>query len=251
MSEEILDLLGAQSGLVCAIGAGGKKTTLYTLARHHPGRIAVTASVFVTHFPADLGAQIIVGPESAIKNDVLDAQASRRIAYACISDKKGRYAGVPPETIASIHKEGRFDTTFVKSDGARMRWLKAPKQGEPVIVPGCDTIIAVVSARAIGEVLSERIAHRLEVVEKVTGARRGEPFTATHLSHLLSRPAGLQKGTGSIRFVPVINMVDDDSREAGAREAAEIALASTDRFDRVILATMRRSDNPVVAVVER
>lgn len=251
MSEELLDLLGAKSGLVCAIGAGGKKTTLYTLARHHPGRIAITASVFVTWFPTDLGAQTIVGPESGIRTDVLDAKASRRIAYACVSDKKGRHAGVPPETIAAIHRDGRFDATFVKADGARMRWLKAPKEGEPVITPGCDTIIAVLSARAIGEVLSERIAHRLERVETVTGARRTDPFTPDHFARLLTQPGGLQKGTGDARFIPVINMVDDDALEARAREAAQIALASTSRFDRVILASMRRSDDPVVAVVER
>jgi len=251
VGEELLDLLGARTGIVCAVGAGGKKSTLYALARCHPGRIAVTASVFVNHFPADLGAQIVVGTESQIRTDVLDVKSGHRIAYASASDKKGRYAGVPPQTIAAIHREGQFDATFVKADGARMRWLKAPKDGEPVIPPECNTIIAVLSARAIGENLSDRIAHRLDRVETVTGARAGEPFTANHFAHLLSHPDGLQKGTGDTRFVPVINMVDDPSVEVRAREAAQIALASTDRFDRVILTSMRRCSEPVVAVVDR
>jgi len=251
MSEELLDLLGARSGLVCAVGAGGKKTTLYALFRRHPGRVAVTTSVFITHFPPDLGAQIIVGPASSIRTDVLDAKSSRRLAYACVGDKKDRHAGAPGETIATIHKEGRFDATFVKADGARMRWLKAPKADEPVIPPGCDTIIAVLSARAIGAILSERIAHRLEMVETVTGARRAEPFTSDHFARLLTQPGGLQKGTGDTRFIPVINMVDDDALEIRAMETARIALASTSRFDRVILTSLRRSDDPLVAVVER
>jgi hypothetical protein len=49
----------------------------------------------------------------------------------------------------------------------------------------------------------------------------------------------------------VINMVDDADKEGLAREAARMALAGTDRFDRVILASMRTADQPVVAVVER
>jgi hypothetical protein len=89
------------------------------------------------------------------------------------------------------------------------------------------------------------------MVETVTGARRAEPFTSDHFARLLTQPGGLQKGTGDTRFIPVINMVDDDLLEARAREAAQIALTSTSRFDRVILASMRRSDDPVVAVVER
>jgi hypothetical protein len=51
--------------------------------------------------------------------------------------------------------------------------------------------------------------------------------------------------------VPVINMVDDAAREAGAREAAEVALGLCDRFDRVVLVRLARSDDPLVAVVRR
>ena len=43
--DDFVDLLDARSGIVCAVGAGGKKTTLYALARRHPGRIALTTTV--------------------------------------------------------------------------------------------------------------------------------------------------------------------------------------------------------------
>ena len=51
-------------------------------------------------------------------------------------------------------------------------------------------------------------------------------------------------------MVPVLNMVDDPAREAGARQVAERALAATDRFDRVVLASMIAPD-PVVDVITR
>jgi hypothetical protein len=51
--------------------------------------------------------------------------------------------------------------------------------------------------------------------------------------------------------VPVINMVDDAACEAGAREAAEVALQMCDRFDRVALVCLARSTDPVVAVLRR
>ena len=37
--------LGVTGGIVCAAGAGGKKSLLYALARAWPGRVGVTATV--------------------------------------------------------------------------------------------------------------------------------------------------------------------------------------------------------------
>ncbi len=38
----LLDLLDARAGIVCAVGAGGKKSLLRHLATAHPGRVAIT-----------------------------------------------------------------------------------------------------------------------------------------------------------------------------------------------------------------
>ena len=46
----LLDLLDASTGVVCAVGAGGKKTLLNHLATTHPGRVALTTTVFMTCF---------------------------------------------------------------------------------------------------------------------------------------------------------------------------------------------------------
>ena len=59
------------------------------------------------------------------------------------------------------------------------------------------------------------------------------------------------KGTEGRRVVPVINMVDDPGREAQAREAAEHALGLCSRLDRVVLVSLARAGDPVVAVVRR
>ena len=58
--NDLLDVLEAREGIVCAIGAGGKKSTLYALARHHPGKVAITATVYNTFFPADLDAVEVI-----------------------------------------------------------------------------------------------------------------------------------------------------------------------------------------------
>jgi probable selenium-dependent hydroxylase accessory protein YqeC len=251
MGEELLDLLEARAGLVCAIGAGGKKSTLYRLAGLHSGRVGLTSTVLIPPFRKDLGARLVIEAEENLLPAVRRAAAEYRlVAYAQPSATRGRYAGVSPVLIREIHRQAGFDATFVKADGARARWIKAPAADEPQIPEDADTVLPVVSARAIGQPLSERIAHRVDIVEAVAGLRRGEILQAVHIARLLASEQGLLKGVGAARVVPVINMVDDPRYEALALETAHAALALTPRFDRVVLASMRRPD-AVVRVVYR
>ena len=247
----LVDALEARAGIVCAVGAGGKKSVLYQMAHEHPGRVALTATVHITEFPADPGFDPVIDEDAALAVGVLAADASRSVAYACPSDKPGRHAGVSPATIRSIHDAGGFAATFVKADGARMRWIKAPATDEPIVVPAADIVIPVVSARAIGEPLGERVAHRVDRVADVTGIAPGELLTPEAVGRLLASERGALQHTGGSRVAPVINMVDNEDKEKMARAAARAALAMTSRFDRVVLCCLRRPDRPVVAVVTR
>jgi probable selenium-dependent hydroxylase accessory protein YqeC len=250
-TTQLLDLLGARTGLVCTVGAGGKKTTLYRLLGCHPGRVALTSTVFIPPFPKDLNACIIREEHKQLLTAVQQAaNANRRIGYTGVITKKGRFEGVPAALVQEIHEQIGFEVTLIKADGARTRMIKAPDEDEPQLPAETTTVIPVISARAVGQPLSERIAHRVDRIEHVTDARAGETLTALHVARLLASEEGLLKNVGDARVVPVINMVDDDSYRAIAREVAERALELTKRFDTVVLACMRNAD-PLIAVVQR
>jgi probable selenium-dependent hydroxylase accessory protein YqeC len=248
---DLLELLDARSGVVCAVGAGGKKSLLRRLAAAHPGRVALTGTVFITHVPDDAGFAIAVAQDADLPDAVARLGGVPRIAYACPSEKPDRWAGASAATIERIHREGGFAATYVKADGARMRWVKAPADDEPALPACCTTVLPLVSALAIGEPLSSRIAHRIERIGEVLGLRENEVITPAHLGRLIASPLGMMKRTEARRVVPVINMVDDARREAGAREAAAVALAANSRIDRVVLTCLARGEAPLVAVVRR
>jgi probable selenium-dependent hydroxylase accessory protein YqeC len=250
-SESLLDLLEARSGVVCAVGAGGKKSLLGHLATAHPGRVAITATVFTTYFQENIGFGVAIEADADLQDAVARLDPTRSVAYACPGDKPGRRAGASPATIERIHREGGFAATYVKADGARMRLVKAPADDEPALPACATTVLPILSALALGEPLCARVAHRVERIEQVAGLRENETIRPVHLGRLLASPQGLMKLTEGRRVVPVINMVDDAAREAGAREAAEVALDLCDRFDRVVLVCLARSTDPVVAVVRR
>jgi probable selenium-dependent hydroxylase accessory protein YqeC len=251
----LLDLLAAQSGLVCAVGAGGKKSTLYRLAEAHrlvgTARIGLTCSVTMGPPPRRLPDHDLIADLEALAAAVPALAARHRLlAYAQPSPKPGRLGGLPVELIARLHALGGFTVTLVKADGARMRWIKAPHEDEPVLPEGMTTLLPVISAKALGRPLDEAVGHRIERVAAITGAVVGEPLSPIHLARLLTSERGLLQWAASAVVVPIVNMVDDDAARTGAREVAELALAATDRFERVILASMIAAD-PVVEVVTR
>ena len=248
--SDLLDLLHARGGIVCATGAGGKKSVLFAIAARHPGRVAFTTTVHTLPPPDALGARVVIAPEARLEDEIRAGSGARFVAYACPGDKPGRLTGVPADRIRALHDALGFDLTLVKADGARMRWIKAPADEEPVLPPGTGTLLPVISARALGEPLGERIAHRVDRLAAVTGANPGDPFSPLHAARLLASADGALRGAGNARVVPVINMVDDPQRRRLATETAERALALTAAFDYVVLARLKDAD-PVVAVIER
>ncbi len=245
-------MLAARRGLICVGGAGGKKTTLHRLVEAHLAAgtawIGLTCTVAMAPPPRWLGEQVIA--ERAHLMGALDrlGRDKRVVVYAQPPPKPGRIGGVPPEDVARLHHHGRFEVTLIKADGARMRWIKAPARGEPVLPPGVATVLPLVSARVFGQPLSEAVAHRLERVAAVTGARPGEAVTPEHVARLLSSEHGALHGVGTATVVPIINMVDDQTALEAARAAARLALEASGRIARVVLASMIASD-PVIEVV--
>jgi probable selenium-dependent hydroxylase accessory protein YqeC len=251
---DLLDQLAARRGLVCVVGAGGKKTTLYRLVEAHlaagSSRVGLTCTVAMAPPPRSIGKPLIA--EAANLADELARRRHERpvLVYAQPSSKPGRIGGVPPAVLAGLHADGGFDVTLIKADGARMRWIKAPEEEEPVLPPDAATVLPLVSAKIFGQPLSEAVAHRPERVAAVTGAEPGELLTPEHVARLLTSEHGALRGVGRATVVPIINMVDDQAKRAAARGAARAALARSDRLARVVLARMVAAD-PVIEVVAR
>jgi probable selenium-dependent hydroxylase accessory protein YqeC len=253
-ARALLDQLAARRGLVCAVGAGGKKTTLYRLIEAHlaagTARVGFTCTVAMAPPPAWVGKPVIE-EASRLARAFDDLGRDRSlVAYAQPSPKPGRLGGVPPGVLTRLHHEAGFAVTLVKADGARMRWIKAPDPGEPVLPSGVTTVLAVVSAKIFGQRLTEAVAHRPERLAAVVGARPGDLVRPDHVARLLASERGALQGVGSATVVAIINMVDDEARRVAARAAARQALTASDRLARVVLTRMTAPD-PLIEVITR
>lgn len=246
----LLEVLGATHGLVCCVGAGGKKSTLYRLAAAHLGRVGLTATAHIERFSTAHARQGVIADEATLEDEVAARlQQDRRVFFAKPCALPGRLEGVSFSQLARIRERCGFDLCLVKADGARNRILKAPAAHEPALPPETDTVIPVCSIRAIGLPLDEKVCHRPELFAEITGLALGGTIEPLHLARLLASPQGSLRGVGNARVIPLINMVDDGRLEALAVAVAKTALRLTSRFESVVLAAMRDEARPIRRII--
>ena len=233
----LLEALGRDSGVICLIGAGGKKTCMYHLAATHPGRVLLTSTAHMYPYEKGKIDRLVDWDDAASAFKV--ATDERVIALASRTDTPKRIGGISEQALAETLQHHDFDLCVVKGDGARARWIKAPADYEPLIPSVTDIVIPIISIKSIGRPLDKRTAHRPEKIAALVGNQPGDLITARAVSTLLSHEMGALKGVTDKVVVPLLNMVDNARALNLARKVARNALEQTERFDRVLLASMK------------
>jgi probable selenium-dependent hydroxylase accessory protein YqeC len=239
---DIVDALAARDGLTCTVGAGGKKTTMATLAGRLD-RAVVTATVRIPIFDSWV-ADVVVTDDPVEAVERADAWP---LGVVPEREREDRYRGYDPATVDALAGTGR--PVLVKADGARMRRFKAPNDREPRLPGRAATVVPIASAHVVGQPLDEDRVHRADRVSALTGLDLGDEIRPRDVATVLASDRGGRKGVpDGTTVVPLVNMVDDETLEARARD---VARAIHERADvaRVVLAEMRAED-PLVAVVE-
>jgi probable selenium-dependent hydroxylase accessory protein YqeC len=242
---DLTTALDARDATVCAVGAGGKKSTLFALA-DRLDRPVVTASVRIPIF--DDRAAAVRATDDPVAAIADAGEGDWPLGLVAARERADRYLGYDAETVAEI-ADAAPGATLVKADGARLREFKAPGDREPQIPANADVVVPVASAHVVGEPLTEELVHRPEKVAAVTGREVGSEVRPADVAAVLASPAGGLKGVPSgATAVPVVNKVDDEADAAAARAVAREVLRRAD-VPRVLL-TRLIADDPVVEVVE-
>jgi probable selenium-dependent hydroxylase accessory protein YqeC len=232
----------AADGLVAVVGAGGKKTTLYTLAARLD-RAVVTATTRIPEFEAAVARRVVTAdPVEELEAAVAAGDDDWPLGLVPGRADEVRFEGYDTGTVdrpgAAADAAG-LDAALVKADGARSRWLKAPDDHEPQIPASADTVLPIASARVVGEPLDAEHVHRPELVAEVTGLASGQAIRPRDVAAVLASEAGGLKGVpDGATVVAVVNMVDDEALRETAREIAAGVRRRSDRVDRIALTRM-------------
>jgi len=204
------------------VGAGGKTTALFQLARQLPPPVLVTASTHLGEHQVTAAEHLIARSpvdlrflEAGIPETVLVITGPREQA----DNIPGRMMGLDPITMDSLHTlaERKGIALLVEADGSRQLPLKAPADHEPVLPGFVDTVVVVAGLSGLGKPLTNQWVHRPEIFSALSQLQPGENVTIEGLARLLSHPQGGVKGIPpGARRVSLLNQADvPEGRSAG------------------------------------
>ncbi|OUU73898.1 MAG: hypothetical protein CBC29_09330 [Methylococcaceae bacterium TMED69] len=238
--------LESTKGFISLVGAGGKKTLMYALSKFINGRLALSSTTRMYEYDDSRVDKIVdLGPEKKFKLNRLD----RVVAFHKKSDKEGRVEGLSNTELDSVWLSKKFDFLICKADGARAKLIKCPNDDEPIIPNSCDLVVPIVSIKVLGKKLTPRIAHRVDKLCELWLESPGCLITKEHIVHLMVSENGFLKNSNTRTILPLINMADSKRELKDAIEIAEMALAITQRFNKVVIGSMLESN--VKKVVHR
>lgn len=246
--REAVDLRRGE--MTALIGAGGKTTTMFRLAkelREQGCKILVTTTtkIFKPSKPhvdrlflvetidalaetcAEIAAPVIIGAGSAVED--------------------GKLLSLPSPWLDRLNDGKSFDAILVEADGAAARRFKIPADTEPVIPASCQLTIWLMAIGVLGKPLDGAWVHRVEHAEKLLGPSIGQPVTQELIVQLVTHAAGCWKGIPpTCRKVAVINQADGPQDVIAARGLGEKLLACG--VERVVI-TSYTSEEPVKDVL--
>jgi molybdenum cofactor cytidylyltransferase len=230
---------------IAFVGAGGKSTAVFRLARETaPGfpAVLVTTSTHLGqsqsawadhHISVDgdpdlsgidlgklSGVILVTGPPSRSESGKLTGLTDQQLV---LLDQIAVERGIP---------------LLVEADGSRRLPLKAPAPHEPA-VPGFVTEVVVCAGLiGVGHPLSARTVHRPEVFAALSGLKPGEIVTPQALVKVLLAEQGGLKGTsGPAARTVLLNQADSATLAA---EAGQLSRSLVPAYRQAILAQLQQ-----------
>ena len=182
MKRRPLEALFAGSGgvafprMTALVGAGGKTTLMYALARRMADagrRVVCTTTTKI--FPPENGLPVVllegVADPVAAVHDALFAAPCVVAAGRPLPDVR-KLDGVSPRMLAVLSAALPAALFLVEADGAARKPLKAPAAHEPVLPEPLDCCVAVVGLDSVGQPLDDGHVHRSALVCAAAGDAR-------------------------------------------------------------------------------
>ena len=234
MKRRPLEALFAGTGgaafprMTALVGAGGKTTLMYALARRMADagrRVVCTTTTKI--FPPENGLPVVLlegeADPVAAGHDALRAAPCVVAAGRPLPDVR-KLDGVSPRMLGVLSAALSDALFLVEADGAARKPLKAPAAHEPVLPEPLDCCVAVVGLDSVGQPLDDVHVHRSALVCAAAGQEPGSLVTPATLARLVEHPEGLfRRCPAGCRRIVFANKGDGPGALGAASEAAALS----------------------------
>jgi probable selenium-dependent hydroxylase accessory protein YqeC len=223
----LIEALGLEKGgVVSIVGAGGKTSLMYRLAKDlaHTGAPVLTTTTTKIYKPDKSQSTCLI--VSSDTNQLLReaTEALKRhthitAAPAKTVTKQRKLTGFPPMVVDRIAAAGVFRWILVEADGAAGHHLKIPAPHEPVIPQSSNWVVGLIGLKSVGKPLTAKWVFRLNRYAAVTGLNPGQTITPASVATSLSAAKGILQGHPlDAKCIAFLNMADHRSRLTYARQ---------------------------------
>jgi len=233
------------SSCIVFVGAGGKSTAMFTLAKELSKPVIVTATTHLGTWQIPLAdSHIIANGATATKK--IEADLHNGVILITGEIEGDRTRPVNDELLTWLHSFCRSRTIplLIEADGGRQKPLKGWADHEPPIPAFVDHVVQVAGMSGIGKPLTEENVHRAEIFSKLSGLSIGESVTAKALIQVLTNE------NGGLKNIPPDANRSVLLNQADTPEMQSISHATTDAllpcFQSVVIASL---ENEIIHAV--
>ena len=218
------------------VGAGGKTSALFQLARELTPPVIVTATTHLHVDQVKLADAHWMGETCA---DFAGLEENLRGVMLVTGPLDGdRTTGLNESLLSWLRAvcNSKNLPLLIEADGSRQKPLKAPAEHEPVIPNFVETVVVVAGMSGLGKPLTDEFVHRQEIFSRLSGLALGEMVTPEALLRVLTHPSGgLKNIPPGARHVALLNQADTPELQAQAKLLAEQLLHA---YHAVIIASL-------------
>jgi molybdenum cofactor cytidylyltransferase len=236
---------------IAFVGAGGKTTAIFQLAREFSSPAIVTATTHLGAWQIPMADYHLVATSL---EELAEAQFKGVTLITGPIGKDDRTKGLEGDLLFWLHAEAekRILPFLIEADGARRNSLKAPTGEEPPIPPFVSSVVVVAGLAGLGKPLSQETVYRPEIFSALSGLQINEVVTADAVVKVLCHPQGGRKNIPLIaRRTALLNQCDTPELQSTAHGMISSLLS---HFDSVIISSLKQSyifaaHEPVAGIV--
>lgn len=229
---------------VAFVGAGGKSSAMFTLARELAGKpVIVTTSTHISLDQANWGDHCWFISEPTEFDLIKDKLVSGINVIVKELTEKGRVNGPEEAVLGKIYEFAHTHqiTLLVEADGSKMMPIKAPTDYEPAIPGWVNKVVVCTGLSGIGSPLDDGNVYRPEIFSKISGIESGTKIRFEDIcKELISPQGGLKNIPSSAKKIALLNQADNAILLAQAQQISSDLLSF---YDSVVISTRERIHN--------
>jgi molybdenum cofactor cytidylyltransferase len=231
------------SPCIAFIGAGGKTTALFQLARtlskaEGQQPVIVTATSHLGAWQVQLADRHIMTSSPAPLEEL--EYGLRGIILVTGEMDGDRSSPIHDSLLNWLYEFCGYHSIplLIEADGSRQKPLKAWAEHEPPIPSFVKQVVQVVGLSGLGKPLSDEFVHRPEIFSKISGLDAGAAITSKALTRALIDPkGGLKNIPAEAHRVVLLNQADTNDLRSTANRMVQPLLSV---FDSVIISSLNK-----------